>query len=162
MEIAMSLARKDIINLALRYIPENEIADFPEEEDLFCFLERNLPENKVLKDNEGWTFAGYGICKGYDYDHKLKPKGKWLWFHFVSLNTFPPTRQFLKLQPPHIARGIFQNLKRSCEIKIVKIPKYFLDIENKESYKKRIPDISNNISEDNILQFPQKKKRKKK
>lgn len=34
----MNLTRKDIINLALRYISENEIADFPEEEDLYIFL----------------------------------------------------------------------------------------------------------------------------
>ena len=158
----MTLTNKEIINLALRYIPEDEIIDFPGEGDLFCFLERRLPEKKVLKDNEGWSFAGYGICKGYDYDHESKPKGKWLWFHFVSLNTFPPTRQFLKLQPPHIARGIFQNMQRTCEIKIVTIPKYFLVHEDKESFQKGIPDILETIDEDNILQFPQKKKRKKK
>ena len=162
MEIAMTLTNKEIINLALRYIPEEEITDFPGEGDLFCFLERNLPKKKVLKDNEGWTFAGYGICKGYDYDYESKPKGKWLWFFFISLNTFPPTQQTFKLQPPHIAKGIFQNSQRSGEIKIIKIPKYFLDIDSNESLKKKTPDISENLGKDNILQFPQKKKRKKK
>ena len=156
--MAMKLTREKIIDLALRYISKDEITDFPEEGDLFCFLERSLPENKVLKDNEGWGFAGYGICKGYDHDDESKPKGKWLWFYFISLNTFPPTQQTLKLQPPHIAKGIFQNLKRNGEIKIIKIPKYFLDINSSESLKEKLPAVSENPGKDNIILFPQKDK----
>ena len=158
----MTLTNKEIITLALRYIPGNEITDFPGEGDLFCFLERTLPENKVLKDSEGWNFTGYGICKGYDYDYESIPKGKWLWFYFISLNTFPPTQQTLKLQPPHIAKGIFQNLNRNGEIKIVKIPKYFLETEDTESSKKRIPGVADTTGKNNILQFPKEKKQKKK
>ena len=156
--MAKNLTREKIIDLALRYISKDEVTDFPEEGDLFCFLERNLSENKVLKDSEGWTFAGYGICKGYDYDHESKPKGKWLWFYFTSLNTFPPTQQTFKLQPPHIVRGIFQNSQRSGEVKIIKIPKYFLDIDSHEFSKEGKPDVSVSPGKDNIIEFPQKSK----
>lgn len=156
--MTMNVTRDTIINLALRYIEKDEVTDFPEEGDLFCFLERRLPENKVLEDNEGWNFAGYAICKGYDYDYESKPKGKWLWFYFTSLNTFPPTRQTLKLQPPHIARGIFQNSQRSGEIKIIKIPRYFLNIDSHEFSKEGSPDAPVSFGNNNIIEFPQKNK----
>ncbi len=155
----MPLSREEIIELALRYISEEEIADFPLEEDLFCFMERKVPEGKVLKESEGWHFGGYAICKGYEFDAESKPEGKWLWFNFVSLNTFPPTRQNLKLQPPHIAKGVFMNSDRSSELKMVRIPEYFLDADavpsdQNEDKKEESPDAP---LEDKIIQFPQKK-----
>jgi len=156
----MNVTREEIIDFALRYISKDEITDFPEEGDLFCFLERRLPDNKVLKDNEGWNFAGYAICKGYAYDYESKPKGKWLWFYFTSLNTFPPTQQTFKLQPPHIAKGIFQDSQRSGEIKIIKIPKYFLDIDSNGPLKKEKIDIPEIPGNDNIIQFPPQNKHK--
>lgn len=155
----MPLSREEIIELALRYISEDEITDFPQEEDLFCFMERKVPEGKVLKESEGWHFGGYAICKGYEYDHESKPAGKWLWFYFVSLNTFPPTRQNLKLQPPHIARGIFMNSDRSNELKITRIPEYFLDVDtlHKENSADEKDEEADTPVDDKIVQFPQKK-----
>ncbi len=155
----MLLSREEIIELALRYISEDEITDFPQEDDLFCFMERKVPEGKVLKESEGWHFGGYAICKGYEYDTESKPEGKWLWFNFVSLNTFPPTRQNLKLQPPHIAKGIFMNSDRNSELKMVRIPEYFLDadaLQSEQDAGKKEGD-SDAPPEDKIIPFPQKK-----
>jgi len=151
----MSLSREEIAELALRYIPEDEIIDFPQEEELLCFMERTVPKGKKLKDSEGWRFGGYGICKGYEYDFESKPKGKWVWFYFVSLNTFPPTKQCLKLQPPHIARGRFENADRSGEMKIVRIPDYFQEIG--AEYKNEYRETTDPASNDNIIPFPRKK-----
>ena len=64
----MSLSREEIAELALRYISEDEIIDFPQKEELFCFMERTMIKGKKLKESEGWRFGGYGICKGYEYD----------------------------------------------------------------------------------------------
>ncbi len=150
----MSLTKQEIITHALRYISEDDVVDFPENEDLFCFMERKLPENKVLKDSDGWRFAGYAVCKGYDFDYDSKPQGKWLWFNFLSLNTFPPTKQCLKLQPPHIARCIFQNPQRTGEVKIIRIPDYFQHFDIGPEEKMEDTDTSSN---DNLINFPQKK-----
>lgn len=151
----MSLTKQEIVDLALRYISEDEIVEFPMDDDLFCIMGREIPEDKVLKDNEGWHFTGYGICKGYDYDYESKPQGKWLWFYFVSLNTFPPTKQCLKLQPPHIARGRFENADRSGEMKIVRIPDYFQEIG--AEYKNEHQETTDQDSNDNIIPFHRKK-----
>ena len=117
----MSVSKQEIIDLALRYITTEEMVEFPENGDPFCLLIRILPTDRVLKDNEGWEFNGYGFCKGYTFDEETKPRGKWIWKHYLSLATFPPLPQVLKLQPPHITKGLFQSPDRSHEIRILKV-----------------------------------------
>jgi hypothetical protein len=39
----------------------------------------------------------------------------------VSLSTFPPAAQVLKLQPPHIVKGRFQNPDRTKEFRILNV-----------------------------------------
>ncbi len=117
----MELSREEIIDLAIRYIPENEVTDFPHNGDLFCLLVRQLPADRVLAEEEGWGFNGYGVCLGYRFDEDAKPRGKWLWMHFASLASFPPVPQVLKLQPPHVVKGRFQSADRTNEIRILKV-----------------------------------------
>jgi hypothetical protein len=117
----MSMSHEDIIDYALRYISEDEIADFPMPGDHFAMLVREMPENKILNDDEGWEFAGYNITRKYSLDTESKPAGKWIWHEFVSLVTFPPSPSVLKLQPPHIAKGIFQDPSRTRQYRIVKV-----------------------------------------
>lgn len=117
----MLLTRQEIIEYASRYVTPEETTDFPIEGDLFCLLGRDLPEGKVLAEEEGWQFQGYGICLGYTLDQDCKPEGKWLWMHFASLATFPPGAQVFKLQPPHVIRGRFQNPTRKSEFRIIKV-----------------------------------------
>lgn len=117
----MSMTRDEIITLASRYLEENEAIDFPLKDDPFCILTRELSESKVLKEEEGWMFNGYGICMGYLPDEQVKPIGKWVFMHFASLNSFPPSQQVLRLQPPHIVKGRFQNPDRTREIRILKL-----------------------------------------
>lgn len=109
----------EIIELALRYISEDDMVEFPRSGELFSLMERDIPDNKILKEDEGWEFNGYGICQGYSYDDEQKPHGKWIWFHFISLSSFPPVKQSIQLQPPHIAKGCFSNPTRTIEIRIV-------------------------------------------
>lgn len=115
------MPKDEIIDLASRYVSSEEITDFPHDGDLFCLLIREIPENKVLTDEEGWGFRGYGVCIGYVVDEEVKPRGKWLWMHFASLESFPPAAQVLKLQPPHVVKGRFQNPERTHEIRILKV-----------------------------------------
>lgn len=117
----MGISKDEIIDLASRYTSSEEITDFPFESDLFCILVRELPENKILTDEEGWAFRGYGICIGYTIDEEAKPRGKWLWMHFASLDAFPPVAQIFKLQPPHVVKGRFQNPERNHEIRLLKV-----------------------------------------
>lgn len=161
----MSLSRQEIIDFALRYITPGEVVDFPVPGDLFSLFQRELPANKILKDDEGWRFAGYCLCREYVPDDESKPMGKWIWHHFVSLSVFPPFESVLKLQPPHIVKGLFQNPERTFEYKITKIA---LDkipaIKNEESQ----PDNQPVTPQDelsvpsNILQFPLHKAGKRK
>ena len=115
------MTRDEIITLASRYINPDDKIDFPLKNDVFCLLKREIPDNTVLTDEEGWIFGGYGICLGYLPDEQSKPIGKWIFMHFASLDTFPPSAQVLKLQPPHIVNGRFQNPERTKEIRILKI-----------------------------------------
>ena len=117
----MGMSKEEIVDLARRYLPSEEIGDFPGEGDLFCLLIRQLPVDRVPAEEEGWAFNGYGVCTGYSYDDEAAPRGKWLWMHFASLATFPPVAQVLKLQPPHIIKGRFQSADRTHEIRIVKV-----------------------------------------
>jgi hypothetical protein len=115
------LTRQEILDYAARYLTPGEDAKFPFNGDLFCLLGRELPEGKILADEEGWLFHGYGICSGYLLDDEAKPPGRWLWMHFVSLAAFPPASQVLKLQPPHVVKGRFQNPDRTREFRILNI-----------------------------------------
>jgi hypothetical protein len=117
----MGIPRDEITDLASRYVSPEEITDFPFESDLFCLLIRAIPEDKVLGDEEGWGFRGYGVCIGYTFDEEAKPRGKWLFMHFASLDSFPPVAQVLKLQPPHVVKGRFQNPERTHDIRILKV-----------------------------------------
>ncbi len=117
----MSMTRDEIITLASRYIDEDDAIDFPMKDDTFCLLTRDISQNTVLKEEEGWTFSGYGVCLGYLPDDQAKPIGKWIFMHFASFNSFPPSQQVLRLQPPHIVKGRFQNPERTREIRILKL-----------------------------------------
>jgi len=117
----MPLNKQDIVDYASRYATPEEHIDFPMDGDLFCLLGRELTENKVLAEEEGWLFQGYGICLGYALDEEAKPAGKWLWMHFASLSAFPPSAQVFKLQPPHVVKGRFFDPTRTREFRIVKL-----------------------------------------
>jgi hypothetical protein len=115
------LSRQEIIDYASRYVVPEQIGDFPFDGDIFCLLDRKLIEGKALKEEEGWQFKGYGICSGYSLDSEAMPAGKWLWMHFVSLTTFPPSPQTIKLQPPHVVKGRFHDPDRTREFRIIKV-----------------------------------------
>jgi hypothetical protein len=117
----MSLSKQEIIDYASRYVPVEDSADFPFEEDLFCLLEREIATGRVQAEEEGWSFKGYGICTGYTLDNEAKPAGKWIWMHFVSLSAFPPSPQVFKLQPPHVVKCRFQDPGRTREYRIIKV-----------------------------------------
>ncbi len=142
----VGLSKEEIVDLALRYIPANEIADFPYDGDLFCLLMRQLPTDKVLAEEEGWAFSGYAICTGYTCDEDARPRGKWLWLHFASLASFPPVAQVLKLQPPHVVKGRFQSVDRAQEIRIVKV-----------TFNAATPDLPEKGKPGTPEQSPQKK-----
>jgi hypothetical protein len=154
----MMLTQQAIIDLARRYVAENDIGDFPLQGDLFCFVERSTGEQKATgKSRDEWQFGGYGLCINYAFDPESKPDGKWLLFNFYSLQTFPPTRQNLKLQPPHIVRGVFSNPARTKEIRIIRISDamsqqdspHAMNHAKSSSRKKRSQSLP-----DNILPFP--------
>jgi hypothetical protein len=115
------LSKQEILDYASRYVAPEDAVDFAHDNDLFCILGRSISPDKVLPDGEGWGFHGYGLCVGYTVDNQEVPAGKWLWMHFVSLATFPPSPQTLKLQPPHVVKGAYQNPQRTEEYRIVKI-----------------------------------------
>jgi len=161
----MSLSRQEIIDFALQYLAPNEVIDFPIPGDLFGLFQRELPANKILKDDEGWRFAGYNLCRDYILDNESKPAGKWIWLRFVSLSAYPPFENLLKLQPPHIVKGIFQNPERTFEYRIAKVA---LDkIASAKGDETRpdqhsMPQQNELTLPSNILQFPLEKARKRK
>lgn len=158
----MGISKDEIIDLASRYISSEEITDFPFESDLFCILARELPKDKILTDEEGWAFRGYGICIGYTIEEGAKPRGKWLWMHFASLDTFPPVAQVFKLQPPHVVKGRFQNPERNHEIRILKVnlvntPKVLnADINENSTKPEPQPTTVAAVKNKNIVQFRRK------
>jgi hypothetical protein len=115
------LSKQEILDHASRYVSAQDATDFVHDNDLFCLLARKLAPDKVPAADVGWGFQGYGICVGYTVDEQEIPAGKWLWMHFVSLATFPPSMQTLKLQPPHVVKGTYQNPQRTEEFRILKI-----------------------------------------
>lgn len=165
----MPLKKEDITELALRYIEQDEITDFPGEGDIFCILEREIPADRQLEEDEGWGFAGYSICRGYEHDRGSKPEGKWLFMDIVSLATFPPHRNQLRLQPPHIAKGRFQSPGRDREFRILRIDPDTSTESAKQPPKPREPEKADKGHEkeppskeqapSNVLRFPSRKKR---
>ena len=147
------MKKEEIIDLALRYIDEGDIVDFPDKDELFCFVSREIPEDRILEDDEAWAFSGYGLCSGYEKDYESKPAGKWIWFNYLSLNSFPPTPEVTKLQPPHIAKGSFTNPSRTTEIKILKMMPDALLERATNDVKKSLKSDSNS---DNLIPFPKK------
>lgn len=118
----MSLTRDEILEYASPYLTDNDTAEFALPGDLFCMVTRALPSDTTPGENEGWRFAVYGVCTRYLLDEETKPAGKWIWFEFISLNTFPPQLTMLKLQPPHIVRGRFQSPTRTEEFRLFPLP----------------------------------------
>lgn len=153
----MSLTKQEIVDRAARYVQSEEITDFAYNGDLFCLLIRDIPENKVLSEEDGWQFNGYGICTGYTLDEEAKPLGKWLWMHFVSLETFPPTVQVIKLQPPHIIKGRFFNPQRTREIRILKVSVADEKLNRDDEGAKRVATPKE--SESKIVEFRKPKTR---
>lgn len=154
----MGLSKEEILDLASRYIPPNEAIDFPFEGDLFCLLSRSLSQNQTTSEEQDWSFNGYGICIGYSIDEEAKPQGKWLWMHFASLVTFPPVTQVLKLQPPHVVKGSFQNADRSREIRIIKISTGNVqDALGKKTERPKEEMVSQEVADDKkIVKFRRK------
>jgi hypothetical protein len=157
----MSITKEEITDLALRYLSAEEITDFPMNNDLFCLLMRPVPTDRILKEEEGWVFGGYGICNGYMFDEEAKPRGKWLWMHFASLSSFPPVEQVLKLQPPHVVKGRFQSADRSHEIRIIKIAigsHEIVTADQRMQLEKSAEKQSSTVSDtkNNIVAFRQK------
>ena len=152
----MPLTKQEIIDYALRYIEHDDVVDFPEEGDVFFFMERELTLNSPDNVEKHWQFGGYGICSSYELDQESKPLGKWIWVYYLSLLSFPPQKLTLKLQPPHIAKGYFQNPERTMEIKIVKV-----ESEEKVEQQSSISDESEPSEpkrqpEGKIIQFPKR------
>ncbi len=109
----------EILELASRYVDPEEISNIPEVGQVFYFQHRELPENKILGDEDGWIFGGYGRVISYEKDLTAKPVGKWIYMRYLSLASFPPQEGEIKLQPPHIALGKFQSPDRTLESRIV-------------------------------------------
>lgn len=154
----MGLSRDEILDMASRYISPNEAIDFPFEGDVFCLLSRQVSQNPPPSEEEGWAFSGYGICIGYTLDEEAKPRGKWLWMHFASLTSFPPVTQVLKLQPPHIVKGCFQNAERSLDIRIIKIGtnNVLNALEQKMEAPKKEPVPQETADDKKIVKFRRK------
>jgi hypothetical protein len=162
----VSLTREQIVDYATHYITPEEITDFPTDGDLFCMMSRELPKDRTLGETEGWQFAGYNIATSYTLDQEAKPIGKWVWFAFVSLMTFPPHPTTLKLQPPHVARGRFQDPGRTHEFQILKMRldpaslKGYMDAAAKGAgvTDAKPAQPQEDAAQAEILQFPRKKK----
>jgi len=75
------LSQQDIIELSKRYIPEDEIVDFPGPGALFCILSRSTIS---AQDNEKWQFSGYEYVILDTYDTEVKPLGKVIFQFFIT------------------------------------------------------------------------------
>ena len=158
----MGLSREEIVDLASKYTTLDEAIDFPYDGDVFCILVRTIPEKETLSEEEGWVFRGYGICIGYTIDEEAKTRGKWLWMHFAGLDAFPPVAQVLKLQPPHVVKGRFQNANRSQEVRIIKVGiTNIVDVLDKFRPEKAPAEEKNPANEKKIVQFRKKTTKQK-
>ncbi len=157
-----TMSRTDIIDYAARYVDPKDVIDFPFNNDLFCLLGRKVG-TEPLPDDEGWEFNGYGVCTGYVLDDLEMPVGKWIWMYFAALSTFPPQQQVLKLQPPHIVKGGFQNPERTYEFKFIKVRLNGEQAENSIPAEEQPAKANNSAQEntpqkaDNIVPFRRKK-----
>jgi hypothetical protein len=86
----------------------------------------------------------------YLIDNSQKPRGKWITLKYISLDSFPPEPIDIRLQPPHIAKGYFQNFDRTFETQIVAVGS-LLDAYKIEKTKEK---SKKNQNEPEILQFP--------
>jgi len=134
---------EEIQEIASRYIDADDMVTVPEEGEVFAIFHRQLPDNKVLEDNEGWEFGGYGQLIEYELDMTANPVGKWITMHYTSLATFPPRIHEIRLQPPHIVLGRFTNPEKTFETEFFCFPS---DEED---------EIDDN--EPNVMQFPGRK-----
>ena len=76
--------------------------------------------------------------------------------HFASLDTFPPVAQVLKLQPPHVIKGRFQNANRSQEVRILKVGvANIMDVLNRSSPEKA-PAEEKPVDAKKVVQFRKK------
>ncbi len=101
------LTPTEIEDYARRYVDIPKERQFPLQGEVFARLIREKVPNKVLKEEENWAFAGYGLCLGYQLNEEAKPLGKSLWWRFIDLSDFPPKEITFKLQPPHVVLGLF-------------------------------------------------------
>lgn len=136
---------EEILELAARYVEPEEVGNVPDEGDIFYFQHRELPDNKIPDEEEGWQFGGYAQLLTYENDLTAKPVGKWIYMRYLSLATFPPQEGEIKLQPPHIALGKFQSPDRTFETRIVTLINNTPDTTEAEEEK-----------EGQILQFKKK------
>ncbi len=109
----------EIQDLASRYVEKADMILIPDVGDIFYMEHRELQDNKVLKDDEGWHFGGYAQLLSYEKDPTAVPLGKWITMRFLSLAAFPAQVSEIKLQPPHITLGKFQSPDRTIETRIV-------------------------------------------
>jgi len=143
------MRKQEILDLASRYVSV-ENADFPIDGELFYFQIRDVPDNKVLKDNEGWKFSGYAQVIEYVLDTEAKPVGKWVFMVYFDLTQFPLKESSLRLQPPHITSGLFHSDTRSHQISIVKCNL------NKPGPMADDDENSSGPQKGNIIPFPKK------
>ncbi len=151
----MGLQKDEIIDLASRYVDVTR-ANFPYENDLFYFLMRKVPDNKVLKENEGWQFTGYGQITEYVLDTEAKPLGKWIFMYYLDFTRFPLEEQSLKLQPPHIVNGMFHSADRSFQIKMVKCLRPSEIPEDHQPAAFASGESGSSEEPDNIIPFPKR------
>lgn len=114
----MSLSKEQIRYYARRYVNDDEMVRFPKPGDLFSLLKREIPNDRVLGDRDGWEFECYGILLEYELDTEAKPLGKWIFMNYATLGRYPPWPLTFRLQPPHIVRGRFPDDSRTEEYKI--------------------------------------------
>ena len=136
-----SVSVEEIRELALRYIDKSECCEIARPNELFALFIRQLPPDK--KNGDEWFFICYGMLLDYTTDRNEKPFGKWITMKYISFDSFPPRPASIRLQPPHIAKGYFQNFDRTSETKIVAGISTDTNKQSKEDE-----------SEAEILQFP--------
>jgi hypothetical protein len=141
-----SISVEKILELALMYINESELTALVRPQNLFALFSRSIS----VKKNEDWCFDGYGLLVDYTINNAEKPIGKWINVKYIYLNTFPPQAICIRLQPPHIAKGYYQNFDRTCEFKSVAIISEDSN-KNGEIYREQQVEAEN-------LQFPTTKR----